>query len=213
MGPWVRKTVGFALTLLWCALPVFAGQNPADKLKRLPRTVWNFDDGVFLQTDGSLSENTCFRLAGRVLAPEFFQNLKRVDDNQGARYLRGKEPVSEFPERLSLQFVLRDWPCGTQLHDQSTPQYLTREMMGKLKLSLFWKRGVALRPVDNFKLVYFSVKVVPPYAKELANELHERLEWSYQLDIPSAGVPLTDSLVLIFRRADGSIAARVAARL
>jgi hypothetical protein len=39
------------------------------------------------------------------------------------------------------------------------------------------------------------------------------LEWDYELDVPSAGIPLTDSLVLIVRRDDGRIAARVAARM
>jgi hypothetical protein len=57
------------------------------------------------------------------------------------------------------------------------------------------------------------VKPILPYATELAAELPERLLWSYELDIPSAGIPLTDGLVLIFRREDGRIAARVAARL
>jgi len=40
-----------------------------------------------------------------------------------------------------------------------------------------------------------------------------RFEWSYQLLVPSAGIPLTDSLVFIFRTNDEHIAARVAARL
>jgi hypothetical protein len=37
--------------------------------------------------------------------------------------------------------------------------------------------------------------------------------WTYELAIPSAEVPVTDSLVLIFRTPDGRIAARVAARM
>jgi hypothetical protein len=208
----LRKIAGLAVAALFCLLDATAGQQP-DKPKRLPHAVWNFDDGLFLQTDGSVNENTCFRLSGRVVAAKFFQNLKRVDDNQGTQFLHGKEPVSLFPEQISLQFVLHDWPCSTQLHDGGTRKYLTREMVASLRLSLYWKRGVDLRPAENFKMAYFSVKTVPPYAKALANELHEQLEWSYQLDIPSAGVPLTDSLVLIFRRADGHIAARVSARL
>jgi hypothetical protein len=43
--------------------------------------------------------------------------------------------------------------------------------------------------------------------------LPKRYLWSYELGIPSTGVPLTDSLVLIFRANDGHIVARVAARL
>jgi hypothetical protein len=202
--------------LLLCGQPVtltLAGQKSADKLKRIPKTIWNFDGGVFLETDGSLSDNTCFRLAGHMADKGFFDNLKRIDDNQGTRYVRGKEIVTEFPDHLKLLFVIHDQPCPSQVPDPKGRQYLTREMMSTLHLSLFWKRGVDLRPAENFKLKFFSVELIPPYATELANELPKRFQWAYELEIPSAGIPLSDSLVLIFRRDDGHIAARVAARL
>jgi hypothetical protein len=201
---------------LLCGLAVVfasAAQKPGDKPKRIPKTIWNFDGGVFLETDGSLSENTCFRLAGHMADKGFFDNLKRIDDNQGTRYLRGKDVVTEFPERLRLIFVIHDEPCPSQSQGSQGRQYLTREMMSALHLSLFWKRGVALRPAENFKVKFFSVEPIPPYATELANELPKRFQWAYELDIPSAGIPLSDSLVLILRNADGRIAARVAARL
>jgi hypothetical protein len=202
--------------LLLCGQPVtltLAGQKAADKLKRIPKTIWNFDGGVFLETDGSLSDNTCFRLAGHMADKSFFDNLKRIDDSQGTRYLRGKEIVTEFPEHLKLLFVIHDQPCPSQVPDPKGREYLTREMMSTLHLSLFWKRGVALRPAENFKLKFFSVELIPPYATELAKDLPKRFQWAYELEIPSAGIPLSDSLVLILRRDDGHIAARVAARL
>jgi hypothetical protein len=200
--------------LLFCSpLLSCAAQRPPDKTRRVPKTVWNFEGGVFLQTDGELSDETCFRLSGRVTANDFFNNLKRVDDDQGTRFLRGQEAVTEFPDLLKLMFFIRDFPCTANLNGGVGRQYLTREMMSKLKLSLFWKRGVALRPIDDFKVTFAAVKRIPPYATELAGELHEKLEWMYELDIPSKSVPLTDGLVLIFRREDGRIAARVAARL
>jgi hypothetical protein len=206
----------FLAALLLCGQPLalaLAGQKPGDKPRRIPKTIWNFDGGVFLETDGSLNENTCFRLAGHMMDKGFFDNLKRIDDNQGTRYIRGKEIVTEFPEHLKLLFVIHDMPCPSQMQDPKGRQYLTREMMSTLHLSLFWKRGVDLRPAENFKVKFFSVEPVPPYATELANELPKRFQWAYELDIPSAGIPLSDSLVLILRRDDGSIAARVAARL
>jgi hypothetical protein len=200
--------------LILCSQPLMgAAQTSREKPKHIPRTIWNFEGGVFLETDGGVSENTCFRLAGRMMAKDFFDDLKRVDDDDGTVFLRGKEPVTEFPGRVRLFFVIRDHPCPSQLHDITGRIYLTREMMSKLRLSLFWKRGVELRPVADFKVSFFDVKPILPYATELAAELPERLQWSYELDIGSADVPLTDGLVLIFRREDGRIAARVAARL
>jgi hypothetical protein len=205
-----------AATLLLCGQPstlALGAQKPGDKPKRIPKTIWNFDGGVFLETDGSLSDNTCFRLAGHMADKGFFDNLKRIDDNQGTTYLRGKEIVTEFPEHLKLLFVIHDMPCPSQVPDPKGRQYLTREMMSTLHLSLFWKRGVDLRPAENFKINFFSVEPILPYATELAKELPKRFQWAYELEIASAGIPLTDSLVLIFRRDDGRIAARVAARL
>ena len=200
--------------LILCSQPLLAtAQKSREKPKHIPRTVWNFEGGVFLETDGSLNHNTCFRLAGRMISKDFFDDLKRVDDDDGTVFLRGKESITEFPDRVKLMFVIRDQPCPSQLHDITGRVYLTREMMSKLRLSLFWKRGVELRPVEDFKVTFFDVKRIPPYATELAAELPERLQWSYELDIGSAGVPLTDGLVLVFRREDGRIAARVAARL
>src|ERR1700692_252447 len=208
-----QRTLLIAVALL-CSFPFQLGaQKPGDKPKHIPKTIWNFDGGVFLETDGSLSENTCFRLAGHMADKGFFDNLKRIDDNLGTRYLRGKEIVTEFPERLRLLFVIHDQPCPSQMPDPQGRQYLTREMMSTLRLSLFWKRGVDLRPAENVKVKFFSVEPILPYATELANELPKRFQWAYELDIPSAGIPLSDSLVLILRREDGHIAARVAARL
>jgi hypothetical protein len=206
--------LALATLLLCCQLPLFAAQRPPnEKPRRVPKTIWNFEGGVFLETDGNLAENVCFRLAGRVVAKDFFEDLKRVDDDQGTQFLRGKQAVTDYPELIKLIFIIRDLPCSAELKSAPHRQYITREMMSKLKLSLFWKRGVDLRPVEDFKVVFARVKPVAPFAWELAKELPEKLEWAYEIDIPSAGIPLTDGLVLIFRHEDGRIAARVAARL
>jgi len=69
-----------------------------------------------------------------------------------------------------------------------------------------------LRPAENFKVEIFSVELIPPYATEFAKTC-PRIQWAYELEIPVPEFPLSDSLVLILRRDDGHIAARVAARL
>ena len=76
---------------------VFAGvvrhssKDARTRPRNIPKTIWNFDGGIFLETDGSFNENTCFRLAGRVVSEHFFDNLKRIDDDDGTQYIRGKE--------------------------------------------------------------------------------------------------------------------------
>ena len=72
---------------------------------------------------------------------------------------------------MSLLIVIHDLPCPGQLKADVKDQhreYLTRDMMKQLKLSLFWKHGVELRPAENIKGGYSAVKRVEPYAKELA---------------------------------------------
>jgi hypothetical protein len=67
--------------------------------------------------------------------------------------------------------------------------------------------------VKGAKEIESRVERIQPYATSLAGELPARYEWTFEFVVPSAGVPLMDSLAFVFRTADGKIAARVAARL
>jgi hypothetical protein len=187
-----------------------AAPTPADK------NTWNYTGGVSLITNGSLPNGACFRLQGHLSAPGFFDNLKRIDTNQGATFRRGSEVVTHFPAQVAVVFVVhdqRDFTCPKPPEGDGQAPYLTREMMSSLKLFLYWKHGVELRPIAGVEQKYFSVDPIIPYAAAKAHDLPERLEWSYEYLVPSADVPLSDSLVLILRTPDGRMAARVAARL
>jgi len=203
-----HKAAGLA-NLFFVSLAPSAFTNQSGREK----TVWNYDGGVLFETDGSLPNGACFRVSGRVTSPEFFDNLKRIDDKGGAVYRRGTETVTKFPNELRLSFLIHDQPCSAEMHHIGARTYLTNEMMSGLRIFYYWKRGVALRPVKGITEARVSVEPVAPYATALAAELPKRFEWFYDLIISGAGVPLTDSLVLVFRTPDGRIAARVAARM
>jgi hypothetical protein len=213
MGRW---KIFLALEVLLFA-PVLRAQSQARKQPReqksLPRTIWNFDGGVLFETDGSAPGGACFRLSGRLTTPQFFDGLKRIDDNSGTLYLRGTQTVTEFPDQVALSFVIRDFPCAIQLQETGSRTYLTQALLNSMRLSLYWKRGIELRSIEKVSDQQFSVKRVVPYAAENSAELRERFEWFYRMVVPSTGVPLTDDLVLVLRGPDGRIAARVAARL
>jgi len=172
-----------------------------------------YDAGIPFATDGSLSGGVCFRVSGRVTSPDFFVNLRRIDGAHGAIFRRGSEIVMQFPDKLFLKYVIRDWPCDPRFAQPGGQPYLTRELISAMRLSLYWKSGLRLQPIKDSMETSSSVEAIAPFAKALANELPKRFEWSRELAVPSAGVPITDSLVLVFRTADGRIAARVAARL
>jgi hypothetical protein len=197
-----------ALPLLVLLFSVGAAASPNRE-----KSTWNYDGGVFLETDGSLPGEHCFRIQGRVTSGHFFDDLKRIDEKGlNTIFRRGKEVVTEFPEQLLLEFSLFDMPCPAQYRQAGTRTYLTRAQVSALNLSLYWKRGLELRPLSGFKPVGFSVRQLFPFNTEV-QDLPDKFEWNYALSVPSNGVPLTDSLVLIIRAPDGQIAARVAARL
>jgi hypothetical protein len=188
-------------------------QKPDKKEKALKKEVLSFDGGIMFATEGSLSELTCFRLDGRVAAPGFFDDFKRIDDKHGTEYRSGKETVTEFPEALRVAFVMFDIPCKRNTLEPGPRRYLTQEMMKSLRLSFYWKRGVELRHIENLKPPTATAELIEPFNTERKEELPKRYRWILEFSIPSAGVPLTDRLVLIIRTADGRRAARVAARL
>jgi len=200
-------------TLCACLLLASVAPSASTKQSKREKSVWNYDAGIVFATDGSLPGGACFRVSGVADAPEFFVNLKRINDRTGTVFRRGTETITQFPEELLLSFEIHDEPCTPGLREVEARTYLTREMMSTLRLSFYWKRGVELRPVKNITEVRSSVEPIVPYAASLASELPKRFEWSYQMTVPSKGVPLTDSLVLVFRAPGGRIAARVAARL
>ncbi len=203
-----RKAAGLSLLcLLLLVPPASTGQFKRDK------NIWNYDGGVIFATDGALPNGACFRVSGDVNGGDFFNNLKRVDDERGTVFRRGTELVSEFPETLDVSFSIRDEPCSRGLRETAPRTYLTREMMSQLQLLIYWKHGLNLRPVKDVKQVEARLERIVPFARGLAAELPVRFEWSYQLLVPSAGVPLTDSLVFVFRTTEERVAARVAARL
>jgi len=215
---WRFRTIGsagLAIALLCpSSLPQAAGTTRPKTVHG--KTVWNYDGGIDLVTDGSIPGGPCFRINGRVTAPEFFAGLKRIDfENADTVFRRGEEDVKEYPDEVLLEFYFQDQLCPAAYEPGggNVPRtYLTREIVSKLRLNLFWKHGIDLRPVANVKQQYFDVKALRPYAADVT-DLPERLQWSYVFAVRSAGVPLTDSLVLVMRTEDDRIAARVAARM
>lgn len=228
MGAHYKRTCCLALAGLFLCTAAAHGQDaqpqqtnsqntkPQKKSKRpkpVETNIQNYYGGVFLIGDGGIPKGPCFRVNGRVTSSDFFNELKSFDSEAGVTFRRGTEEVSTFPEKLLLSLTIRDQPCPTGLQPVGTGVYLTPETINGLKLSLYWKHGVDLRPAGKISVLQLNANPIEPYAKDLATELPKRFLWSYELGVPAADVPLTDSLVLIFRTADGRIAARVAARL
>jgi hypothetical protein len=214
MSAHIARFFSLALAASFVFFPASAQSQKKSKHPKAPDPkVENYYGGLFLIGDGGIPDGACFRINGRITSGDFFNQLKSYESGDGTIFRLGTNEVTEFPDKLLLSLTIRDQPCSTGLQPVGTGAYLTQETMSSMKLSLYWKHGVDLSPVGKITLVHFSVDPIQPYATSLAAELPKRYLWSYELGIPAEGVPLTDSLVLIFRTKDGHIAARVAARL
>jgi hypothetical protein len=189
-----------------------AQKSPKD-LRPVGRTVWNLEGGAFFATDGRFPDGPCFRMTGQATALRFFENLKRIDDDTGTKYLRGTEAVTEYPPKLDVSILLHDFPCSLMLRDKTFERPLAKEDVGNLRLRLYWKHGVELRPTARLIDPVMHIRTLEPNIKPEANDLQERYEWNLTFVLPSEGVPIEDSLVFTFETADGTITARTSARL
>jgi hypothetical protein len=143
----------------------------------------------------------------------FFDGLQRIDTDRATTFVHDAETVTKFPDSVTVSFTIHDQLCPSGLQQTGAHPYMTQRMIEDLRLSIYWKHGVELRPAKDVKEVDARVDPINPYALALAANLPPRYEWSYKLVVPSAGVPLTDSLAFVFHGPNGRIAARVAARL
>ncbi|HEY1422438.1 MAG TPA: hypothetical protein VGF20_03225 [Candidatus Acidoferrum sp.] len=192
---------------------IAAKENSKKNHKPSKPTVWNLDGGVFFATDGHLPNGSCFRLSGHMTAPDFFDDLRRIDTDDGTTYKLHNKPVSTYPSELLLTVHLLDFPCAVDLKDSEIRPPLTPELMSTLRLNFFWKDGVAMRPVVGSKRTNASARRLVPYSIDAASELAPRFEFNYLFTVESDSVPLTNDLVLIIENEDHKIAARTAARL
>lgn len=213
MGAYFPRISCLALAVLHLFTYAVPSQKKPKHPKKEKAQIENYYGGVFLVGDGGIPNGPCFRINGRVTSGSFFDQLKSYSTDYGTTFRLGTKAVTQFPENVVLSLLIHDEPCSYGLQPVGTGTHLTKEVMSSLKLSLYWKAGVDMRPAERVTALHFSVDPMQTYTDTAATDLPKRYLWSYEFAIPSGGVPLTDSLVLIFRTSSGRMAARVAARL
>ncbi len=205
-----RSSFGLSLgcLLLLAALSPSGWASPTRE-----KTIWNYDGGVQMVTDGSIPDGPCFRLTGRLTSDNFFTNLRRVDASGGTLFRRGNDVVTEFPDKMRLNFVLYDFPCMNSVREAGTRTYLTTAIISQFRIRFSWKRGMEMRPAREIVMNKVDRRPIPAFPGEVNEHSPVLYEWWFDFDIPSKGVPLTDSLVVVICTPDGRILARVAARM
>jgi hypothetical protein len=206
------RTANIPSMLPWLAASLLASAQIAGGFP-VTEESRSYDQGISFATDGGVRGGPCLRLDGRLISPEFFVGLKRIRGKEGITFRRGAETVTHFPAELHLRFAVRDFPCLESTEIRGPQKYLTREWMSSLKISFYWKRGMALRPVEGVSEKTLTMERAEPHDALSAKDLPERFVWRFAAVVPAAGVPLTDHLVIALRTPEGHFVARVAARM
>ena len=178
-----------ALTAL-SASSLTCAQKSQPELHHVGRTIWNLEGGAFFATDGLIPNGPCFRINGQVTEHVFFEKLKRVDDESGTKYLRGTEAVTEYPPKLDVSILIHDIPCSFLLREKNAESLLTKEDVRNLRMRLFWKHGVELRPTAHFTEPVMHIRELQPNITPEANDLPKRYEWNLTFGLPSEGVAI-----------------------
>jgi len=124
---------------------------------------------------------TCVFFRVLFISGDFFGDLQEHKTPNGIEFRKKKNKATytSFPEPLIVDLEASPWKCG---RTEMTPPDYASGLMEAPSFDVAWKRGDETRRVEL-----------------LATEEHHhplRLGWSYLLTVPSASVPLTDSLVI-----------------
>ena len=150
-------------------------------------------------------EDGCLSIHGTVTAGSFFDDLQRIDNDGQLEYRKRGKVVTEYPESLTTSIRIAGDPCAQILH---SPSAIFRGDSYSLKLEVYWKHGMEMRPaavspafaecVGYSSVTVLGGKVTMPSI-------------ACQLTVHSKGVPLEDHLIVSVFAADGKLLTRISA--
>src|SRR5258708_13517082 len=76
-----------AALLILCNTPALAGD----------KSVWNYQGGIFVITNGAIANGPCFRLAGRVTSGAFFDHLNPIAKKSATIFRHASATAPNFP--------------------------------------------------------------------------------------------------------------------
>jgi hypothetical protein len=174
-----------------CLLPIPA--SAADtQVKKTP-----FGTGAEVGFGLVKYRKTCIWFRVVFISGDFFKDLQEHKTHNGIEFRKrkGKMKYVSFPEQLVVDLEAIPQKCNWEI----PPLDYAAGLMEKPSFKVAWKRGDESRPVELLA----------------TEEHHNQLGWgwSYLLTVPSATVPLTDSLVIDVSMRDGTCRTRLTANL
>ena len=145
--------------------------------------------------------NACIWFRVVFISGDFFKDLQEHKTRDGIEFRekKSKTVYATFPNPLIVDLEATPWECNTAATTSLTPPDYASGVLEAPSFDVAWKRGDESRQVQL-----------------LASEEHHHsmgLGWSYLLNVPSADVPLTDSLVIDISMRGGTCRTRLTANL
>ena len=150
-------------------------------------------------------EDGCLSIHGTVTAGSFFDDLKRIDNGGELEYRKHGKVVTEYPESLATAILIQGDRCAQILY---SPSAIFRGDSYSLKLEVYWKHGMEMRPAvvsPGFAQCVGYLSVTVPGEKGTIPSI------ACQLTVDSRGVPLADHLIVSVFAANGRPLTRIAA--
>jgi len=179
----VRFPVRFVIGAM-CLLPIAATAG-GPQIEKTP-----FGTGAKVGFGLVKYHHACVVFQVFFISGDFFKDLQEQATPNGIEFRKKKSKATytSFPDPLIVDVQAIPWKCSTsEMIPQMTPQMTPPDYLSGLletpSFGVAWKRGDETRRVD---LVETEEHHLPVYG----------IGWSYLLTVPSASVPLTDTLVI-----------------
>jgi hypothetical protein len=148
----------------------------------------------------------CASVHGMVTSGDFFDDLKRIDNSGRMEYKKQGKPVTEYPDSITSSIRIAGDPCAAER--SSSPSAFFQNHSYALKLEVYWKRDMKLRPALLSPLVAncrgYSSITTPDESVSIPSITCE-------LTVKSKGVPLSDHLIVSILTPDGTPITRISA--
>jgi len=192
-----RSPEAILLTLMTGMLPLGANARP----RNTPSYNGQVDFGAQLL----YREDGCLSVHGAVTAGNFFDDLRRVDKDGQLEYRKHGKLVTEYPESLTTSIRIAGDPC---IVISNSPSALFRGDSFSLKLEVYWKHEMQLRPAVISPL---GAHCIGYASVTMSGQTLTTPSIGCQLTVDSKGVPLADHLIVSILGSDGRPLTRISA--
>ena len=190
------------LLLACCAVSSALSIIPSATLSHQEHTrIVPIDDVMF--SDGKL----CVPLTVAMTSSDVSTGLRLIQTRPGSRSYKHVPPITEFPDQISVFARASMLPCSFDPYIPVSPED-ARRFMNTLSFTFEWKSQFERRPVEavSSRLMSPGPSLWPENEKPVP-------VWSYIFTVKTAGVPVTNDLVITVRSETSNQLSRMVIRL